>query len=425
MNNKKKALWQFPWKYKESIIFLAGLIVIGFLLQLIIGEFPYSLLLYPANIYCGIFLLIVIIVSSFWSNNYIYQWLTGIPFSVTIIGFLLILTFIMGITPQLITTSETESEDIFLKLGLNSITSSWPFVIIYFCTLFSLGALIVRKMKKFKWPDYAFYLNHIGLWIILFFAGLGAADMKRFEMFVEEGKTEWRVFNKKGNVLELPIAIHLNDFIMEEYQPKLVIINKKGTPLPENRPVYFQIDEKNLTGVLAENYEVTVKKYIHDAMRKGDSYEEIKMTGSCPAALVVVNNKQTGEVIEGWVSSGSPYILYQVLNLPNNLLLVMTQPEPKKFVSDIVVHVKPESEEQEVKTFPFQLEVNKPLKINDWVIYQYSYDTNAGKLSSYSSFELVYDPWVNYVYAGMIMLACGCICLLWKGNKKNKNYDLG
>ncbi len=425
MTRKKKPLWQSPWKYKESIIFLLGLLVIGILLQLIAGEFPYSILIYPVNLYCGIFIILGLILFSFRSTSQVYQWISGIPFSVTIIGFLLILTLIMGITPQLSFSGETEHQDWISKLGFRNMTSSWPFVILYFFTLFSLGSLIIRRIKKFSWQDYAFYLNHVGLWIILFFAGLGATDIRRFEMHVEEGKTEWRVYNKNDEVLELPIAIQLNDFYMEEYEPKLVIIDKKGTPLPQKNPVYFQIDKKHPVGTLAEGYEISVKKYIHDAMRKGDSYEAIKMTGSCPAAFVTAKNKKTGKITEGWVSSGSPYILYQSLNLTDNLLLVMTQPEPKKFVSDIVAYTKPKAEKEEGKNIPYKLEVNYPLKIDDWTIYQYSYDTKAGKLSTYSSFELVYDPWVHYVYAGMVLLACGCICLLWKGNKKNKNYDLG
>lgn len=425
MTHKKKPLWQSPWKYRESILFLAGLFLIGIVLQITTGEFPYSILIFPVNLYCGIFILLALLLSSLWSTNPVYQWISGIPFSVTIIGFLLLLTLIMGITPQLAFTQSIKPDDLIMRLGFRNMTSSWPFVIIYFFTLISLGALTIRRLKKFKWSDYAFHLNHIGLWILLFFSGLGAADIKRFQMYVEEGETQWRVFNQNKEALELPIAIKLNDFIMEEYEPKLVIIDKKGIPLPEKNPVYFQIDKKNPSGMLAENYEVQVKKYIHDAMRQGEEYKEIKMTGSCPAALVVVTDKKTGKKQEGWISSGSPYILYKTMHLSEDLLLVMTQPEPKKFVSDIVAYVRPDSENEKAQAIPFLLEVNKPLKIGDWTIYQYGYDTNAGKLSNYSSFELVYDPWVIYVYIGMTLLACGCICLLWKGNKKNKNYDLG
>lgn len=94
--------------------------------------------------------------------------------------------------------------------------------------------------------------------------------------------------------------------------------------------------------------------------------------------------------------------------------LVMTQTEPKRFMSDIVVY----TEDQRVDST--QLEVNKPLKVGNWMIYQFGYDNVAGKASTYSSFELVYDPWLPAVYAGIVLFALGSICLMWSGNKKKK-----
>ena len=39
-------------------------------------------------------------------------------------------------------------------------------------------------------------------------------------MIVQEGKTEWRAFDSKHRVHEMPIAVELHDFSIEE-QPKL------------------------------------------------------------------------------------------------------------------------------------------------------------------------------------------------------------
>ncbi|MCC8173225.1 MAG: hypothetical protein LIO65_02175 [Odoribacter sp.] len=59
------------------------------------------------------------------------------------------------------------------------------------------------------------------------------------------------------------------------------------------------------------------------------------------------------------------------------------------------------------------------------MLYQYGYDTEAGKLSTYSAIELVYDPWVNFVYIGIGLLALGSICMLWGGKKrKNTVYEM-
>ncbi|WP_255498732.1 cytochrome c biogenesis protein ResB [Dysgonomonas sp. ZJ709] len=417
MEDNKRKMWQFPWRYKESIALVGGIIVIGFILQLTVGKFNFFLLSSPVNLIVGAAIILFLIAFSFKRKNVFYQWFSGVPFSVTLITAMLLLALILGLTPQLIKTNPHDN-DIFTQLGFRQVTSSWSFVLVYFLTLLSLGSLIARRLVAFKKKDYAFYMNHIGLWILLFAAGLGSADMKRYVMHVYEGEVEWRVFSDNEDVLELPIAIQLNDFYMEEYPPKLAVINREsGTPQPEAKPEYVQIDEKRPHGNI-DQWDITLEKYIHDAVRNSDStYQEVHMPGASPAALVKATNKTTGEVSTGWVCCGNTAQLYMTLNLDSTFCVVMTQPEPKRFVSDIDVFTEDGKEEKAI------LEVNKPLKIDNWVIYQYGYDNQAGKMSNYSSMELVYDPWIYPVYLGIILLAIGSICLLWSGNKKTKKEN--
>ena len=54
------------------------------------------------------------------------------------------------------------------------------------------------------------------------------------------------------------------------------------------------------------------------------------------------------------------------------------------------------------------------------MLYQYGYDNDAGKLSTYSSIELVYDPWLIPVYIGIIMFMLGSFCMLWAGNSRKE-----
>ncbi|MFR9551809.1 MAG: hypothetical protein SNG90_05600, partial [Rikenellaceae bacterium] len=53
-------------------------------------------------------------------------------------------------------------------------------------------------------------------------------------------------------------------------------------------------------------------------------------------------------------------------------------------------------------------------------IYQYGYDNNAGSLSRYSSFELVYDAWLPLVYAGVLFMMLGMLCMVVQGRKRIK-----
>ena len=79
---------------------------------------------------------------------------------------------------------------------------------------------------------------------------------------------------------------------------------------------------------------------------------------------------------------------------------------PKRFASDISVYT------EDGKTLRGTVEVNKPLKVNGWKIYQYGYDTSRGSKSSYSVFMLVKDPWLPAVYVGIFMMLAGALCLM-------------
>lgn len=427
-STEKRSMWQFPWQYKESFAIVAGLLIVGILLQITLGSFNFFLLHAPVNIIIGGCMLILIIALSFIKNNPIINWLSSVPLSVVLIGGLFLMTIVMGLTPQFARVntdlhihweyaSWSEIVDYLLtKLGFKQMTTSWPFVLLYTFNLLVLGLVIAKRLHNFNWKDYAFYLNHFGLWIFFFAAGLGSADMLRYVMYVEEGEVEWRVFDKQENVLELDIAIQLHDFVMEEYPPKLAVINKyTGDVQPESRPAYYQIDDENKKESIA-GWILEVEQYIHEAVRKTDtSFQAIPMSGSMPAARVKMTNELTGQVVSGWLTCGSVDQYVMPLDLDSTYSLVMTKPEAKRFASDITVMSK-ENDEPIKAT----LEVNSPLKMGSWMIYQYDYDHALGKASRTSGFELVYDPWLPFVYLGIILIALGSICLLWVGNKNKQ-----
>ena len=415
MKNKRQ-FWQFPWRYKESIAFVAGIAATGLILQAIVGGFDFTLLHFPGNIILGCIMILFLLLFSLKRKSPLYQWFSGTPLAVTLIGTLVILSIIMGLTPQ-VKSGHTHG-NLLAHFGFTDMTSAWYFVLIYFIALLSLGALIIRRLFSFNKKDYAFYLNHIGLWLMLFSAGLGASDIRRFVMHIREGETEWRVYNNSGEGLELPIAIELNDFYMEEYPPQLAVIEREtGAIQPEGRPEFFQIDEKQPNGRIA-GWDISLKEYIHKAIRSSEnSYREIYMPGASPAALVEIHHPQTDVQKQGWVCAGNAAQLYMVLDLDEQYCLAMTRPEPKRFVSDINIY------SENGKQAHTLLEVNKPYKMGHWTLYQYGYDSKAGNMSTYSSIELVYDPWLIPVYIGMILLACGSVCMLWVGNRRKETPD--
>ena len=63
--------------------------------------------------------------------------------------------------------------------------------------------------------------------------------MQRLQMIVGKELPEWRATNDKNEVVELPLALELNQFSIDEYPPKLMIIDSEtGKPCrPTSQPV--------------------------------------------------------------------------------------------------------------------------------------------------------------------------------------------
>ncbi len=408
-----KPWWTAPWGYKESFAVVIGLAVVGTLLQLVIGNFNFTMIQYPVNL----IILIVIVLLTFWGTFHgksrFFKWLSSVQLGVANITVILFYSIIMGLVPQVAKTGSGKS-----LVGFDAVTISWAFVLVYSFALINLSFALASRMLHFKTRDYAFYLNHLGLLVMMVALGFGASDFRRFTMYVDEGKTEWRVFNEHGGFIELPIAIKLNNFIMEEYVPKLAVVNREtGYAIPHGKPRLWQIDTIRRT-VTIDRWKIELQQYIHEAIGMNDStFHAIPMPGSCPAALVTATNTKTGKVDSGWVTSGNFAQFFKTIELEDPYHLAMTRAEPKLFRSYIEVYTESGKHEE------FELEVNKPLRIENWTVYQFSYDVEKGKASTWSGFELVYDPWSVFVHWGLIAFVLGSIALVFQGKKKKQNND--
>ena len=87
---------------------------------------------------------------------------------------------------------------------------------------------------------------------------------------------------------------------------------------------------------------------------------------------------------------------------------------PKRFASEISVYT------EDGKEVSGTVDVNKPLKVNGWKIYQYGYDVQRGPESEYSVFMLVRDPWLPAVYLGIFLMLAGAVCLMFFMAPKTK-----
>ena len=85
---------------------------------------------------------------------------------------------------------------------------------------------------------------------------------------------------------------------------------------------------------------------------------------------------------------------------------------PKRFASKIQILTK------SGKNIETTVDVNKPVEVEGWKIYQYGYDTQMGAMSQISILELVSDPWLPLVYTGIYMMLAGAVCMFILGGRK-------
>ena len=294
-------MWTKPYGMKEGFLIGGGLIFAGMMLELSVGPIDWDAFRWPVNgIVLAGFLVLIAIIFLLRKRVYGFQFIGTYKAAIPALVYAVVLTIMMGLTRQTVN-----------GVWLNNMLSFWPFVLIYVYIAVILGLIILRRLRKMvngQWSmvnDIAFLLNHLGLFLAMTTATLGNADMQRLKMITVKGEPEWRALTPQQQIVEMPIAIELKQFVMETYD------------------------------------------------------------------------------------DGSP----------------------KRFASDIQILTK------SGKNIQTTVEVNKPVEIDGWKIYQYGYDTQMGAMSQTSILELVSDPWLPLVYTGIYMMLAGAVCLFAFGKK--------
>jgi len=364
----------------EEAVVTTAVVIAGFALQFTLGSFDKAFLAFPVNIIA----LAALVALFFMRQGRLLTRLSSGSLSVILLTIILLITLYMGLIPG------------------NKTKTSWPFVLIYLMTLINLTAVISVHLKGFSKKRIPFLLNHLGVLILLYAAGVGSADKSRYFMRVNEGAVEWRAeqsgFSAQEGLKELPVAISLKNFEIDEYPPNLAIIERAtGEALPKGRALFVQAEVNNFAQI--ERWSVRV-----DSIKYLPRY--------APAAFVMVTSLHTSDTQRGWVSCGNHFQRHKTLDINESLCVAMTFPEPKSYSSDVIVYT------QSGKERSGTIMVNYPLTVGSWKIYQHSYDTQMGRDSKWSRFELVYDPWFIPVLIGIIMMMAGAITLFWKGGAR-------
>lgn len=408
---KPKPLWTSPWKYAESVLITFLVLIAGIVLSILTKGRSVETLQAPYNIYVAFVFIGALL---FTHTNYRKKpgvvWLSSIPAALTSTILFAIMVFMLGFLPQ-----DVYYNSVFVRLsGLSHLKTSWLFLLSQAFFLTSLGMVILRRCLPLSLTNIGFFLNHFGLFLVLLAATLGAGDVKKLEInLLKEGNESNIGVSGEGDMFKLPFSLRLIRFTIDEYNPRLAIINPHSglynTPKGMSLPM---IENALKTDIM--NWHIQIQTYLPNALVNDSMLQTSDESGSYPAANVIAISKNHKDTAKGWISSGS-YLQNPIyLPLDTNNVLTLTIPEAKKYTS--VIEVRTDTLHIDTIT----LEVNKPCTVKGWKIYQVNYDQSKGKWSSLSVLEAISDPWLKLVYAGIFMVMAGVIYLFWIG-ARSKN----
>lgn len=332
--------------YLSSLIALGVLIALGTALQLGLGSPDVTVLAWPVSIIAAALIVLIIVGLTIYYDKPFFKWLMGIPFTISLLAAMLLVCLVAGVVPQ----HEMQLEGLLANAGVYKVISSWPFVLLYFVMLITLGCITASAIAKRVLRRWVFIFNHLGLWLVLLGAGIGNADFRELKVRIYEGEIAVHATGKTGLPIGMPFGIRLDDFRMEEYPNKWGIVDvRTGKFQPEGKPRFYETEREAFASGLEDGQHL--------------------MVASPPA-------------------------------------------EPSYFGSDITII--PTRGEQIHTT----IEVNRPYRSGKWAVYQYGYDSEEGAESKWSVLQLVCDPWLPVVYAGIAMLALGALTMLYKKRRK-------
>jgi len=401
----RKKTWIFPWKYKESFVIAFGLLLIGFLLELFSNGGGFYSPTWPNNLIILLSLVVYIIFTHFFVTHPLIKWLGSIPAAISAIIVFTTLILLMGFIPQ----NKENSITIINKIGLNHITQSFSYVIISFYLLIILGYTITKRLYPINLKNFAFFMNHAGLWVVLATGSLGAGDIVRLIMPIQEKQTSKYAYDNNNKLFQLPFSIELIDFSIDEYPPNIILAGIADGKIIANK------DKQKLPEIIQgktikmKDWIVYISKYYEMSYISDSSYYFSSDSGAVPSAYIIATNVFTNQIKEGWISCGNYKFQKNYLIIDNKVFIGMLEPPAKKFSSKIKIYTSDKIEKI------YTIEVNKPIRVEGWEIYQSSYDSAMGRWSTISVFEIVKDSWYKAVYFGIVMLLIGSIMLFWHG----------
>ncbi|MHB9130847.1 MAG: cytochrome c biogenesis protein ResB [Armatimonadota bacterium] len=409
------------WGWREAIFTQLTVVVLAMIVQLLFSllgtlkNWHAPVLAMPAPPWNWVLTIVLIAVfiwlgAAFQRHAFI-RWLSGPQFAITI-TILVALISLKGV----FIVQDPAKTDLLARWGLRSIYTSLPFLAAIHLMLVNLAAVTGRRLTALQRPgSLAFLLNHIGLIMVIVAILAGSAQLRTGYVQLLEGMSATTAQSKDGKTDDpLGGTVKLNRFEVEFYPPQLVAI-ESGETMSQNH------DFKHNAEWVAEGQQfnaygmaITVEKYLPSGLpNKGKDWQAVQKGGVPAVKLHVV--MPDGKTQEGWAY----YYDYKgFLGVDDKHFVGLMYPKgqmPKAYRSYLTVTLPGQSPKDTV------LEVNKPVKLGKWWLYQSSYQ--EGMMGMVSVIEAVSDPALPLVYIGLVCMILGSFLAFWFTPKRRQTTD--
>ena len=397
----------FEWGYKRAFLRCALLFVVGTTLQLAVGDIDSSLLHYPWGLILAVNYLYLLVVAYAMRNR--WRWLRQLGDDKACLSSLAAfgaIVIVFGLTRQ-----DPAREGLVGALGFSRMTSSWPFNLLLFYFMTTLGIRTVSDIHHMRDRRMAAVLTHLGVFVLLVAGTFGSGDTVRCMVTTRVGTPVSIGRDDAGHEVRLPFALTLDDFSIEEYPPKLYLLD---TRRESSSREFLSVEADGAEAVIGD-WRIRAEHSLDMAGRlpEESDWRAMKHVGAAPAVYASAENTVTGERFSGWVSCGSHIFEPSYLMLDDGMAVAMPRREAKRYLSRVNI-----MEEGGIRR-DVEIEVNHPARVGSWRVYQVGYDTSKGRWSDTSVLECIRDPWYGAAHLALwMLLAAGVVMFVTAGGRR-------
>ena len=397
----------FEWGYKRAFLRCALLFVVGTTLQLAVGDIDSSLLHYPWGLILAVNYLYLLVVAYAMRNR--WRWLRQLGDDKACLSSLAAfgaIVIVFGLTRQ-----DPAREGLVGALGFSRMTSSWPFNLLLFYFMTTLGIRTVSDVHHMRDRRMAAVLTHLGVFVLLVAGTFGSGDTVRCMVTTRVGTPVSIGRDDAGHEVRLPFALTLDDFSIEEYPPKLYLLD---TRRESSSREFLSVEADGAEAVIGD-WRIRAEHSLDMAGRlpEESDWRAMKHVGAAPAVYASAENTVTGERFSGWVSCGSHIFEPSYLMLDDGMAVAMPRREAKRYLSRVNI-----MEEGGIRR-DVEIEVNHPARVGSWRVYQVGYDTSKGRWSDTSVLECIRDPWYGAAHLALwMLLAAGVVMFVTAGGRR-------